>query len=148
MKLLLPPYRDRIIFLDRLLEIESSFCAKICPGLTPPRARGRLAEEVWVWWGQLIAGWMLPPNNEVLCSLVKDCTNWEVFLKCSPVLKQTSEEKENYHGKRKEKISILSVAGLIFSYSLIYFQAAVINCCYKATGGRLAHPEGSGSRPC
>lgn len=83
----------------------------------------------------------------MLCSLVKDCTNWEVFSKRSPVLKRTSEEKDNYHAKRKEEISILSVAGLIFSDSLIYFQAAGINYAYAATGGRLAHPEGSGSHP-
>lgn len=106
-------------------------------------------EDSWeVWWGQLIAGWMLPSNNKVLCSLVKDCTKWEVFSKCSPVLKQTSEEKENYHAKRKEGISILSVAGLIFSDSWIYFQAVGMNYPYTATGERLAHPEGSVSHPC
>lgn len=82
-------------------------------------------EDSWgVWWGQLTAGWMLPPNNEVLCSLVKDCTNWEVFSKCSPVLKQTLEEKENYHAKRKEEISILSVAGLIFLWLLNVFSSS------------------------
>lgn len=62
---------------------------------------------------------MLPPNNKVLCSHVKDYTRWGVFSKPPPVLKWTSEQKGNCHLKRK-KISILSVAGLIFSDSICF----------------------------